>query len=574
MAYQMHTLNCGSFTWYFVTSSTSIPTSNTDIFIQTYNSFDLAIEGICSLFNIDKQKFLYLPGVSKSFSSNPDISSISQVGVPPSSVALVENQPVIPVGTSTTTVETESVEYYNGIARSPAGSQYIPYYRCEYHDYIRDVYSGTRVLLIRMHTMIMNSSAISDGKFLFNNLTSVPRRITISIYGGSSGTRVEITIYGAENLIGTNLTTVKNGLSWFNGFELDEHSESSDDPYTTVTGDTSTTGGGNGTGDFVGDTISESSIPTVTALNSGFITAYSPTVAQLNALATYMWTSDFATNLKKLFGDTPISTIIGLGAVPVSPSVGSSQHVILGNIDTEISMPVITNQYVKFDCGSIQISPKYGAFLDYEPYTSIDLYLPYIGMVQLSTNDVMGKSLSVKYIIDVISGACVAEVLCGGSVYYTFEGCCLSQFPISQNDYSNVFHAAVQAATSLTGGIAGAVAGGFTGNVAGAVNSAVQGIGGAAQAAMNAHPVVNRSGGLAGAGGMLTIQKPFIVMSTPKMVTSNAQNSFIGYPIFATYRLSDLSGYTEIENINVSGLYATQTEQDEIKMLLKNGVIL
>lgn len=426
---------------------------------------------------------------------------------------------------------------------------------------------------ILLNCVLCPSNFIANGVVNFSSLTTAYRykRLSIAIdYYKTSG-NISYSVRTYDD--GAYTTSIINNYKTWNNIILTVPSDTTD-PYIDVVGDTSTTGGGDGTGDFTGDTISESSIPTVTALNSGFITAYAPTVGDLNALATYMWTSDFETNLKKLFGDSPMSTIIGLGAVPVTPNVGASQHVILGNVDTEISMPIITNQYVKFDCGSIQISPKYGAFLDYEPYTSIDLYLPYIGMVQLSTNDVMGKSLSVKYIIDVISGACVAEVLCGGSVYYTFEGCCLSQFPISQDDYSNVFHAAVQAATSLAGGIAGAVAGGLTGNVAGAVNSAVQGIGGAAQAAMNAHPVVNRSGGLAGAGGMLTVQKPFIVMSTPKMVASNAQNAFIGYPIFATYRLSDLSGYTEVENINISGLYATQAEQDEIKMLLKNGVIL
>lgn len=339
-----------------------------------------------------------------------------------------------------------------------------------------------------------------------------------------------------------------------------------DDPYINILDEPSTTGGGHGTGDFSTDIIAESDVPTVSAIDSGFISVYSPSLAQLNALASYMWTSNFQTNLAKLFGDNAMGTIIGLGVIPVTPPIGGSRNVVLGNVDTGIAMPVVTGQYVKVDCGSVTLLPKYDAFLDYEPYTGVDLFLPYIGTVQLSVNDVMGKTIRVVYIVDVISGACVAEVLCNGSVYYTFNGCCLTQLPVTNNDYSNVFHSAIQAAISLSGAIAGAFGG--------SVGSVVSGVAGAADAAINAHPVVNRSGSVAGSCGAMGVQTPFLIMSVPKMVDANAQNAYIGYPNYTTVYLSGISGYTEVENINVTGLHATQEEQDEIKRLLKEGVIL
>ena len=339
-----------------------------------------------------------------------------------------------------------------------------------------------------------------------------------------------------------------------------------DDPYLNILDQPSTTGGGHGTGDFSTDTIAESDAPTITAIDSGFISVYSPSLAQLNALAGYMWTSSFETNLKKLFGDNAMGTIIGLGVVPVTPPIGGSRNVVLGNVDTGVPMPVVTGQYVKVDCGSITLLPKYDAFLDYEPYTGVDLFLPYIGTVQLSVNDVMGKTIKIVYIVDVISGACVAEILCNGSVYYTFNGCCLTQFPVTNNDYSNVFHSAIQAAISLSSAIAGAFGG--------SVGSVVSGVAGAANSAINAHPVVNRSGSVAGSCGAMGVQVPYLIMSVPKMVDANAQNAYIGYPNFTTVSLSSISGYTEVENINVTGLHATQEEQDEIKRLLKEGVIL
>lgn len=380
--------------------------------------------------------------------------------------------------------------------------------------------------------------------------------------------RAQITTANRSTYTSTEIKRIKSAIDYI---KIDY--DPTQDPYTDIIPE-STTGGGNGTGDFTDETIGEPSLPSVSALNSGFISAYVPSTAQLNALASYMWTSDFADNLKKVFGDNPMNTILGLSSVPLQAPTGGTNNVVLGNIDTGVAMPRLSNQYKKVSCGSITLAPKYNAFLDYEPYTSIDLYLPYIGMVQLSTNDCMGKSISVTYTVDILTGACVANVACGGSIMYTFNGACATQMPVTNNDYSNVFKSAIDAATSIVGAVAGGVAGAMTGNVAGAATAIVDGVAGAANAAMNAHPTVNRSGGLAGSAGLMAVQRPFIVWTCPKMVAANGQNGYIGYPIFATYTLGNLSGYTEVENINLGIAGATNEELAEIKTLLKNGVIL
>lgn len=412
--------------------------------------------------------------------------------------------------------------------------------------------------LPRINILVLPESVLTaDNRIDVTGNTSRCKAFHISATYRSNYKQVHIEC--GMSTYGTEIST----LTKLNGYEVQNITN---DPYVGLLDDTpSTTGGGHGTGDFSTDTIAESDAPTITAIDSGFISVYSPSLAQLNALAGYMWTSSFETNLKKLFGDNAMGTIIGLGVVPVTPPIGGSRNVVLGNVDTGVPMPVVTGQYVKVDCGSITLLPKYDAFLDYEPYTGIDLFLPYIGTVQLSVNDVMGKTIRVVYIVDVISGACVAEVLCNGSVYYTFNGCCLTQFPVTNNDYSNVFHSAIQAAISLSSAIAGAFGG--------SVGSVVSGVAGAANSAINAHPVVNRSGSVAGSCGAMGVQVPYLIMSVPKMVDANAQNAYIGYPNFTTVYLSSVSGYTEVENINITGLHATQQEQDEIKKFLKEGVI-
>jgi hypothetical protein len=45
--------------------------------------------------------------------------------------------------------------------------------------------------------------------------------------------------------------------------------------------------------------------------------------------------------------------------------------------------------------GSMFIRPRYNSFLDYEPYTTIRLYIPYIGTIELAPSIYMNKTVHV-----------------------------------------------------------------------------------------------------------------------------------------------------------------------------------
>ena len=47
---------------------------------------------------------------------------------------------------------------------------------------------------------------------------------------------------------------------------------------------------------------------------------------------------------------------------------------------------------------------------DYNPHTTVSLYLPFIGIVPLNVDDVMRATITVKYGVDVFTGACLAMV--------------------------------------------------------------------------------------------------------------------------------------------------------------------
>lgn len=398
--------------------------------------------------------------------------------------------------------------------------------------------------------------------------------------GGSLDTPETLLYTGSNNVFGlTNSIGVPVATLW--GYDPEivvsvdslqakiidaEYIIPSEDPYAPggETGDDDTDGEG-GKGDFDGttDPIDFPDLPTVSAVDTKFVTIFNPTKAQLTSLAAYMWSPLFDLDtLKKLWAD-PMDCILGLTMVPFSVPNGGTGTVAIGNVSTGISMTKAGSQYVSIDCGSINVKEFWGGYLDYDPYTKFQIYLPYVGIKPLLADEIMGKSIHVKYHCDILTGACNCFVKCGGSVLYSFNGQCSTQIPISGNDWRNTISAAIN--------IAGQAAGMYmTGGM-----TAPMGITSIAQSAVNGmKPTVEKSGSLSGTGGMLAIQKPYLIATRPKQAAAKNQNKFTGYPAFITRTLSSCSGYTEIYSCHLEKIPCTADELNEIENLLKAGVIL
>ena len=323
-------------------------------------------------------------------------------------------------------------------------------------------------------------------------------------------------------------------------------------------------GEGGGTGDFDGtsDSVGIPGLPSLSATDTGFITLFNPSLSELQGLASYMWGSLFdISTFKKIFAD-PIDCILGLSIVPVSVPNGATKEVKVGNIGTGINMTTAAQQYVEVNCGTINVNEFWGSYLDYSPYTKAEIYLPYIGTHAISVDDIMGKSVQVVYHIDILSGACNAYVKCGSNVLYEFIGQCSSSIPINGNDWTNVINGVL----NIAGNVGSMVA-------TGGATAPMAAVGIASTAVNSFKPDIEKSGSLSGTGGMLAIQKPYLILTRPKQALPNRQNSFIGYPSFTTKKMGNLSGYTVVESTHLQGIPATEEEYKEIETILKDGVI-
>lgn len=330
-------------------------------------------------------------------------------------------------------------------------------------------------------------------------------------------------------------------------------------------------GGGNGSFDNTSDTVGVPALPTLSAVSAGFIAMYSPTLTQLNQLASFLWTDSLfdPDNFKKLFTD-PMECIIGLTIVPVKPTSAGSMNVKVGYVDTGISMARLSSQYAEVNCGTIQAKEFWGSALDYAPMTRLHLYLPYVGIREINADEVMNKSIGVVYHIDLLSGALTAFVTANSSVLYQFNGQCALNIPMASSNFTNM----IQGAITSIGSVASTVATSGASVGMGMALSATQIGASAANNAISNKPSFSHSGSMGGSGGMLGVQTPYLIIERPRQSMPEGMNKFCGFPSNIYYKLYDLEGFTQIEYIHIENVSATGEELSEIERLLKEGVIL
>lgn len=324
-------------------------------------------------------------------------------------------------------------------------------------------------------------------------------------------------------------------------------------------------GAGGGGGDYGTETsyvIPSDGVPNISAISSGFVKIYHPSHADLMQLKTFLYSSSFLDSVVKLISD-PLDYIISLMLFPCEPLDGNDASIGVGGVDSEITSKLLLSQYREFDCGSIDIQEKYGAFLDYDNFTRVSVYLPFCGMVKLDTNLVMHSTIRLRYAVDFLTGDCVAKLYVKNNhgvnaETYFKEGNCACQIPMDSKNYMSFYTGAVRAIMG-----AGSALGG---NPAGLAQSA--------QSIASMHIDRERVGGISGNAGFLSNYTPYLVVERPVQSYPENYNHVNGRPANIGGVVSSFNGYTEIKEIDLNGVVATETELNEIRALLGNGVYI
>ena len=234
------------------------------------------------------------------------------------------------------------------------------------------------------------------------------------------------------------------------------------------------------------------------------------------------------------------------------------------------------------------VVPDATSYLDYEPYCQYEVFVPFYGYVTLPINKVRGKRILLYYALDWQKGTGMAfiSIITGteNRVIWNSQVDPFIHVELSTtNNYENkVAKNGVVTSTvlgSLSAGIS-LVAGVATANPL-AIAAGAMGLGKTiASSVQTSQGIIDRAN-VGFTDGMLSQYsntKPFLRIT--KMKTTNTINKdnyahLFGLPLYKSYKLKDLRGYTIISEINLDDLdTAKSSELVELYSLLKGGVYL
>ena len=248
----------------------------------------------------------------------------------------------------------------------------------------------------------------------------------------------------------------------------------------------------------------------------GVITIYKPTAENLDAISRLRFTigvdteglpkvgdiAQYISVLKKFYIDIPTTK---------SEPVKLQKYVL-----TDVVAPLIENDRMTIDCGSINVQGMYNNAIDLKAETNI--YLPFCnGLNSISTDKIMNKTVRLVYDVSLLNGQCVAKLYdTANNVLATFNGDVSIDIPF-MSDWQTAIN--------------------------GKIGNNVQ---------------------------FLYGLTPFI-----QIKEQSAIESVYGFKTYKpTILKNEINGYCEVENIELDGINATLQEKEEITRLLSNGIIL
>lgn len=221
---------------------------------------------------------------------------------------------------------------------------------------------------------------------------------------------------------------------------------------------------------------------------------------------------------------------------------------------------------------SISLGSKWQDFRDSQPYTSISLYLPGVGLVDLNANDFYeSNNVNIQTIFDITTGDCMYKI-------FNDSNELLKTISFNASASVSLSQVNINAAGTLTG-IGGAI-GGVVGmgmsaiamNPIGMGASAMGILAGASSAIMAANQrSTSIKGTNSGRSGFYTNTASTVVVRQDTEDCDDANYiARFGRPVGLTHAISNHSGYVQCENASVS-IPGDNWEREEINSYLNGG---
>ena len=308
-----------------------------------------------------------------------------------------------------------------------------------------------------------------------------------------------------------------------------------------------------------------------------FNTLYAMTDTEINSLSDELWSAD-ENKLKQildgllLMGENPLNCIVSLQVFPfdITRQAGTTTQgsITLGSTQMTTTGTKVKNLNSVIDIGSVKLRRHFNNFFDYEPYSTAFIYVPYCGTIQLSLNDVIGKTVNVKLLIDYISGVCTAVVFSDGIPVIYKNGCISQQISITGTDTATMASNAISSSLGLLTNTTNLIAGGK--DVSSVINNSVNVLSSSFDYSAK-RTIYQTQGANTSQINMCEPQKAYIVLNLPKFDIADEYSAFHGFRCDFYDSVKNLNGYVETDRPNLSGFSATEEEKQMLSEIMTGG---
>lgn len=246
-----------------------------------------------------------------------------------------------------------------------------------------------------------------------------------------------------------------------------------------------------------------------------FVNVYNPTQKQLvdaaNALFMNLSTGQITDTSKYIVAVHKVF-------VPVSTDE-ASQPIKFGIYNTQVNSKVVNQRLAHVSCGKVTVPELHHNALDYSPYTTVRIWLPFLGFFDLSIDELSNKEVELTYTIDLVNGKALAEISNDDGVIYRFVGTAYEREPYHTESLNNVSTVYINGAYNMAD---------YT---------------------------------------------PYLLIERPINLTPS-NNDLEGLPTYKEVTIGDMTGYVKCRKVFAKDMIATEAEKNEIETLLCGGVLV
>ena len=246
-----------------------------------------------------------------------------------------------------------------------------------------------------------------------------------------------------------------------------------------------------------------------------FVNVYNPTQAQLVDAANKLF-MNFSTG--QVVNTSQYIVAIHKVFVPVSTDE-AFQPIKFGSYNTQVNSKVVNQKVARVSCGKVTVPELYHNALDYSPFTTVRIWLPFLGFYDLSIDELSNKEIELTYSIDLVNGKALAEISNDDGVIYRFVGTAYAQEPYHTESLNNISTAYINGAYNMAD---------FT---------------------------------------------PYLLIERPINLTPS-NNDLEGLPTYKVVTIGDMKGYLRCRKVFATNMIATEAEKHEIEALLRDGVLV